>query len=85
MPWIVVDIGCLHCGRPSDIVGVFESMAAAHAIAYSLGRRFDWREGGQHDYQVFAMPEMNVVHEDYRAAMAGDSETKRPSLSDPAK
>lgn len=63
--WILVNIGCIECGVSSQIVGVFSDEAKASALAVSLEATHGWREGGQNAFQVFPMPEVNVVHPDY--------------------
>lgn len=64
--WIVVDIGCIECGVSSNIVGVFTSEEEAKRIARELDQKMNWREGGQNSYEVFPLPALNVVHEDYQ-------------------
>jgi hypothetical protein len=63
--WIVVNIGCIECGVSSNIVGVFSDEAEANAIAERLGDAYSWREGGQNSFEVFPMPPVNVVAEEY--------------------
>lgn len=63
--YIVVNIGCIECGVSSNIVGVFDSDIKANEIAAKLNDTHRWREGGQNSYEVFPMPELNVINEEY--------------------
>ena len=63
--YIVVNIGCIECGVTSNIVGVFTSEQVADALANDLYEKFYWREGGQNSFQVFPMPEVNVINSEY--------------------
>jgi hypothetical protein len=62
MLYVAVDIGCIECGEPSAVFGVFDSEEAAQA-ACDAQREIDngWR-GGQHSYDVFAVAEMNTTY-----------------------
>lgn len=63
--WILVNIGCIECGVSSNIVGVFDDKQVADQKANEFNEEFDWREGGQNHFQVFEMPELNVIHPEY--------------------
>lgn len=63
--YIVVNIGCIECGVSSNIVGVFDDDIKANEIASKLNDTHGWREGGQNSYEVFPMPELNVINEEY--------------------
>lgn len=63
--WIVVNIGCIECGVSSNVVGVFSDENRATAIAEQFGKKYDWREGGQNSFEVFPMPELEVVNAEY--------------------
>ena len=64
--WIVVNIGCIECGVSSQIVGVFADKERADAIAAEFDEKFNWREGGQNSFEVFPMPETEVIHPEYQ-------------------
>lgn len=63
MKYIVVDIGCLECCAPSDIVGVFTSEEHANAVAETLKSKA--RLFGHHVFEVFEMPEPGAINPDY--------------------
>lgn len=63
--YIVVNIGCIECGVSSNIVGVFSSKPFADDVAKRLNDTHAWREGGQNSYEVFQMPEIGVINEEY--------------------
>jgi hypothetical protein len=64
--WIVVNIGCIECGVSSNVVGVFADKAEAEAIADRLNGSHGWRQGGQNDFDVFPMPEVGVIADEYK-------------------
>jgi hypothetical protein len=72
--FIVVNIGCLECGVPSNLVGVFLTEIEAQAIATACEEKYQWREGGQNAFEVFPMPEVGAIHPDYADV--------RPNLKD---
>ena len=37
----------------------------ADTIVKQLYEKYDWREGGQNNFEVFEMPELNIIHSDY--------------------
>jgi hypothetical protein len=65
MKYIVVNIGCIECGVSTNIVGVFDSKEKAESIVSQCFEKYDWREGGQNGFEVFEMPEINVVNQEY--------------------
>ena len=68
--WIVFDIGCLCCGTPSNIVGVFDDKEIADAVADKCHNSKYWlSEGGMNSFKVFKMPEVNKLNPDYNEIM----------------
>jgi len=63
--FILVNIGCIECGVSSDIVGVFSDKNHAEKLAGDLMDSHGLREGGQNDFQVYDMPEIDVVKPEY--------------------
>lgn len=63
--WVVVNIGCIECGVSSGIVGVFTDEGEAAAVAERLDKSHGWREGGQNAFDVFALPEVGVIADEY--------------------
>lgn len=77
MNWILVNIGCIECGVSTNIVGVFTDKAVAEAHRERLYETHDWREGGQNAFEIFPMPEPNVVAAEYattepQSGLSGD-------------
>lgn len=72
--WIVVNIGCIECGVGSNIVGVFDDEAQANALAEQLDDTHSWRQGGQNAFEVFEMPPLNVVADEYLSEGAPDAD-----------
>ena len=65
MKYIVVNIGCIECGVSTNIVGVFDNKEKADSIVTQCNEKYDWREGGQNAFEIFEMPEINVVNSEY--------------------
>lgn len=63
--FILVNIGCIECGVSSNIVGVFDDLEKAEKVQDTVGSKYGWREGGQNDFEIFEMPEINVIHPEY--------------------
>lgn len=63
--YVVVNIGCIECGVTSNIVGVFESEHIANNVAAQCSEKYDWREGGQNSFEVFELPEVGAIDEEY--------------------
>ena len=63
--YIVVNIGCIECGVSSNIVGVFDDKDRADTVVAICNEIYDWREGGQNSFEVFEMPELNVINPEY--------------------
>jgi len=73
MKYIIVDIGRLECDVPSDIVGIFDDKEKANKIVTEFNKIFGWRDGGQHEFEVFKMPKLNVVNAKYSDVVANVS------------
>lgn len=63
--WILMDIGCLECEVETQVVGVFSDKGAAEAIRRRLCATHSWRDGGQHQFQIFQMPPPDEVAPPY--------------------
>ncbi len=66
--WIVMNIGCIECGVSSNVVGTFDDIDEAKKVAARLGEELSWREGGQNSYEVFLLPAVGTINDEYRAA-----------------
>ena len=66
--FLVMNIGCIECGVSSAIVGVFADLSKAEAIAAACGEKYDWREGGQNSFEVFEIPEPEMIADEYKDA-----------------
>jgi len=71
--YILVNIGCIECGVSSNIVGVFDNEEKANKLAKEFDEKFGWREGGQNSFEVFEMPELNVINVEYLETVANGS------------
>jgi hypothetical protein len=63
--YLVMNIGCIECGVSSKIVGLFSDKVRADKVAEACDEKHSWREGGQNHYEVFPLPDPEVVDEEY--------------------
>lgn len=63
--YVVVNIGCIECGVSSNIVGVFDLKEAAETVVQYCEENFSWRDGGQNSFEIFLLPEFNVLNPEY--------------------
>lgn len=63
--YILVNIGCIECGVPSDIVGIFSSLEKAEELQRRCDKQHRWRYGGQNDFEIFEEPEQDVINPEY--------------------
>jgi len=59
--YVLVNIGCLECGVSSAIVGVFASKEYAESLIPDLDKSYNWREGGQNVFEVFELPQAEMI------------------------
>ena len=76
--WIIVNIGCIECGVSSNIVGVFTDEAKANDLAERLDDCLGWRQGGQNSYEVFPVPAVDVIADEYAAALRAMAQGEQP-------
>lgn len=72
--WLVMEIGCLECGMPSGVVGVFADKDKAEAVATACEKGLPWR-GGENTFKVFELPQPEIIGEQYRAGSSNDRTT----------
>lgn len=61
----MINIGCIECGVSSNIVGVFADKKRADDIATACSKNYSWREGGQNNFEVFELPEPEIINPEY--------------------
>ena len=59
--FVVVNVGCIECCVPSNIVGMFSDKIKADSIAAKCEDVFEWRHGGQNTFEVFELKEDGVI------------------------
>lgn len=71
--FLLFNIGCIECGVPSAVVGVFDSrdIAEAHANRLNADGETAWRNGGQNSYEVFKLPAPGILAPEYRTNSGG--------------
>jgi hypothetical protein len=50
--YLAFDVGCIECGEPSTVIGVFKTKAAARAAAGKAGAVQHDNWSGQHSFEV---------------------------------
>lgn len=65
MRYILVNIGCIECGVPSNIVGIFDNEERAKELEKQCDEKYSWREGGQNSFEIFKEPEVNIINSEY--------------------
>ena len=63
---MVFNIGCIECGVSSGVVAIYGDESVANGLAHKLNGVAGWREGGQNSYEVFELPDMDVIAEEYK-------------------
>ena len=79
MLYILVDIGCLHCGEESYIIGVFTNRKLAKiAKEYVKEASILNKSGGQHDFEIFNVSMMNTMFlpDKYKIAELNENEVE---------
>lgn len=61
MFYVAVDIGCIECGEPSNVIGIFTNKEQAKAICEEYKRRYDEHHSGQHEFEIFEVPKINEI------------------------
>jgi len=79
--WLVMNIGCLHHGVTSAIVGVFSDRSVADTIANAFNDKFSLRQGGPNVFLVFEIPEINIVANEYIETKSKEILLKAPTVS----
>ncbi len=67
--YAVINIGCIECGVSSNIVGIFADLDRANYVAEQCRKLYDWREKGQNEYHVFALPVPEEINEEYKGVI----------------
>ena len=66
--WILMRIGCIECGCPSEVVGLYtnEQLANSEAKRLKGDEKFTWMDGGQNYYEVFLLPGLDTFPEKFQ-------------------
>jgi hypothetical protein len=70
MRYLVFNIGCLECGVPSGVVGIYETSGEACVKAAKLDEVAEWRNGGQNRYEVYPIEDGFWENEEYREELS---------------
>ena len=77
MKYVVVDIGCIECGEPSTVLGIFTDKVQAEKIkqTYEIIQEQHWY--GQHHFEIFEVCKENqVVNDNIYKQYIGSSNEK---------
>lgn len=66
--YLVINIGCIHCRVSSNVVGLFATKEEADRICDICNEKYDWRNGGQNNFEVFELPPVGVINAEYPEA-----------------
>lgn len=66
MSYLLFNIGCIECGVSSKIVGIFNTEKEALELSEELNKSHRWRESGQNSFEVFKIPEIGKIDEEYK-------------------
>lgn len=58
--YVAVDIGCIECGEPSHVLGVFTTAERAQAVANCAHEEQARNWHGQHFFKVFEVPDVDI-------------------------
>lgn len=61
MYYVAVDIGCIHCGEDSAVLGIFSKKEKADAVCLEHADRQVKHWCGEHRFQVFEIEKMDCV------------------------
>jgi len=51
--YVVVDIGCIECGEPTEVIGLYETYETAEEARIARAPQGTYFDGGQHAVQTF--------------------------------
>ena len=65
MKYVVVDIGCIECGEPSSVLGIFADKEKAREIMKKCEeyQEKNWR--GQHYFKIYEVDKENELIDKY--------------------
>lgn len=60
--YVVMEIGCLECGVPSSLIGIFQNASDAIRVRNECKVTMNWRYGGDNAFKIFKLKakDMNV-------------------------
>lgn len=60
--FVVMEIGCIECGVPSNLIGIFQDELQAIEARDQCAEKMHWRYGGENDFLIFkcAVKDLNT-------------------------
>lgn len=65
MKYVVVDIGCIECGEPSSVLGIFTDKEKAIEISKKCEEYQEKNWTGQHDFEIYEVDKENKLIDKY--------------------
>ena len=65
MKYVVVDIGCIECGEPSSVLGIFTDKEKAREIMEKCEEYQEKNWQGQHYFEIYEVDKENELIDDY--------------------
>ena len=65
MKYVVVDIGCIECGEPSSVLGIFTDIEKAKDIMKRCEEYQDKNWTGQHYFEIYEVSKENELINKY--------------------
>jgi hypothetical protein len=63
MYYVAVDIGCIECGEPSAVIGIYKKRSDAEKAIADHKKRQEENWKGQHVFEVFEIERLNKTYE----------------------
>ena len=60
MYYVAVDIGCIECGEPSHVLGIFTNKEKALNVCKEHEERQNLNWTGQHSFEIFEIKNMGL-------------------------
>lgn len=65
MKYVLVDIGCIECGEPSSVLGIYTDLTKAKEILKKCEEYQNEHWHGQHSFEIFEVNKENELIDEY--------------------
>ena len=63
MYYVALDIGCIECGEPTEVLGIFTDEKIAEKVCEKNEKRQEAHWRGQHNFGVWKISELDKEYE----------------------